>query len=300
MTPSGGRRRTAAIVLVTALVVSGAGVVVTGAPSSADESAALQETTTTAEPTASVSLENLSSPERVSAGTNYTVSATVVNRGDELVTEQVSYRITGNVIAATFVDVPANETRPVQFNVTGEDTAGFPAGTFTHGVFVGDAAVTANLTLVNETAETTTEATPAENETTITFERQTSNGSAVTVQSVTIPEGGFVVVHDNGVVEGEVVESILGVSDYVEPGAQENVTVELDPSLTQSQQLVAIAYRDSNDNQEFDLVTSNRTADGPYTQPDSREAVNGIAVVDVTDGSTNETTDGTSNETTQA
>jgi hypothetical protein len=357
MTSSGERRRTAAVLLVTVFVVSGAGVVVTGATTHTDGSAALQETTTTAEPAAGVSLENLSAPDRVRVGTNYTVSATIVNQDDEPLREQISYQIAGNVISAKFADVPANGTGTVQFNVTENDTAGFPTGTFTHGVFSEDAAVTANVTLAGETNETTTETTEAanvtttetttteetttttettettttedagqagvitetttattttaeetitttttagENETTaqaeertasLTFERQDSNGSAVTVQSVTLPEGGFVVIHDNGVVEGEVVESILGVSDYVEPGTHENVTVEVDPSLNQSQELIAITYRDSNGNREFDFVTSNGTADGPYTEVDSREAVNGMAVVDVTDETANETTE---------
>jgi hypothetical protein len=153
------------------------------------------------------------------------------------------------------------------------------------------------------TTTTTTSATTTANATTtqaetrtasLTFERQGSNGSVVTAQSVTLPEGGFVVVHNTGVIEGEVVESIVGVSDHLSAGRHENVTVELDRPLNQSQRLVAVTYRDSNDNREFDFVSSNRTADGPYTKVDSREAVNGIAVVEITEGTTN----GTANETT--
>lgn len=302
--------------------------------------------TTTATQEADLAFENLTAPERVRIGTNYTVSATIANSGDALVARQVSYRIAGNVIEAQMVDVPENGTETIQFNVTANDTAGFPAGTFTHGVFSGGVAATANLTLVEETTtettatttttvtnETTTEtttttatttettqttaapttvattteentttteenATPTAETTTaeaetasITFEPQDSNGSTVTVQSVTLPEGGFVVVHDSDVIEGEAVDSILGRSSYLTPGLSENVTIELNESLDQSQRLVAITYRDSNDNQAFDFVESNQTEDGPYTKIDSREAVNGIAVVEVTDETANATSE---------
>ncbi|WP_276301630.1 DUF7282 domain-containing protein [Halorussus lipolyticus] len=329
-----------ALAIVAVLLVAGAGVATTGATVSNDAVRVQETTTTTASQGADFAFENLTAPERVRIGTNYTVSATIVNSGDALVARQVSYRIAGNVIEAQMVDVPENGTETIQFNVTANDTAGFPAGTFTHGVFSGGVAATANLTLVEETTAetttttatttettqttaapttvettqatttiapatetttagttteanaTTTEETTTEAETaTITFEPQDSNGSTVTVQSVTLPEGGFVVVHDSDVIEGEAVDSILGRSSYLAPGLSENVTIELDQSLDQSQRLVAITYRDSNDNQTFDFVESNRTEDGPYTKLDSREAVNGIAVVEVTDETANATTE---------
>ncbi|NEU56392.1 hypothetical protein [Halorussus sp. MSC15.2] len=408
MSSKSERRHTTVTLLVAALLVVGAGAVTTQATTS-DDATALQETTTaTVNQQANVTIQNLTAPERVRVGTNYTVSATVENRAGETVTNRVSYQIAGNVIAAQLVQIPTNGTQTVVFNVTEEDTEGFPTGTFVHGVFTESAAATANLTLVEATADTTTTettttvqnvtptATTVENTTTaattqattteetvqaevtatetvttaeetttvtetetttttttenatataraevtttettvtqtetatptttetatptatetatatvtenatptatttqaeartahLTFERQNSNGSTVTVQSVTVPDGGFVVVHDTGVIEGEVVESIVGVSDYLEPGTHRNVTVELAQPLNQSQRLVSIAYRDSNDNQEFDFVTSNRTADGPYTKVDSKEAVNAIAVIDVNETATNATT----------
>ncbi|WP_135824530.1 DUF7282 domain-containing protein [Halorussus ruber] len=384
MTPRDDPRRAVTAVFVTALLVVGAGAVTSGAIVS-DGTARVQETTattagtTTAQATG-VSVENLTAPERVRIGTNYTVSANIVNRGDESFAGEVSYRIAGNVIGAELVEVAENATQTIQFNVTTDDTTGFPAGTFTHGVFAEDTAVTANVTLTEAnatteatetttpgtttagttTAETptettaTTEATTVATETTaatttttatttaapatetttaapatetttaapatttttatetttavtepatttvaeaptasLTFERQDSTGEAVTVQSVTVPEGGFVVVHDESIIEGNVVGSILGQSGYLAPGLSENVTVELNQSLNQSQRLVAVVYRDSNDNQQFDFVASNRTADGPYTKVDSREAVNGIAVIEVTDETTNETAETT-------
>jgi cytoskeletal protein RodZ len=287
-----------------------------------------------------ITLENLSAPEEVQLGTNYTVSADVVNRNDSQRVQRVSYQIAGSVIATQLVEIPANNTTTVEFEVAGNETEGLPLGTFTHGVYAGDANATANLTLVADaqapeeetptpddeatpTPEEETTTTPEEEETTtpeegetttpegetttpeeetttpeetstpeetptpeaetasVTFESQSSNGSEVMVDSVAVPEGGFVVVHDVGVTEGEAIESILGTSEYLDRGTQENVTVELDEPLNESQRLVAVVYRDSNENQEYDFVTSNRTADGPYRQADGRAAVNDFANVTV-------------------
>lgn len=185
MTPESERRRVVTTVLVTVLVVVGTGAVVTGAMNSGNatstqEAASLQETTTTANQTdtpnqSDVTLENFSSPERVRVGTNYTVSATIVNRGDEQVINRVNYQIAGNVIAARFVQIPGNGTESVQFNVTENDTAGFPTGTFTHGVFTEDAEVTANLTLTNESTTTVARETTTMEMTTTT---ETTNETA--------------------------------------------------------------------------------------------------------------------------
>jgi len=131
------------------------------------------------------------------------------------------------------------------------------------------------------TEETTTAATADEtateapaDEASVAFENQSSNGTAVVIDSVAVPEGGFVVVHDTGLIEGDVVESMRGSSEFLESGTHRNVTVDLDASLNESQRLVGVLYRDSNENETFDYVTSNRTADGPYTRDD------GVAIND--------------------
>lgn len=305
-------KRRIATVIVAAFLVVGTGAVVTGQTDAGDHTA-FQETTTVGEDGSEVSIQSLSAPSEVQAGVNFTVSADMVNRGDTEAVRRVSYRIGGNVVESKFVQIPASETETITFNVTGANTTDFPSGTFTHGVFTDGAEATAELTItapgetataaeettveeettvttVEETAEvTTTEADTAARTANITFENQSSNGTTVTVQSVTVPEGSFVVIHDYAVVEGEAIDSIVGTSDYLDAGTNQNVTVRLNESLDESQQLVAVVYRDSNDNQEFDFATSNRTVDGPYTRQGSQEAVNGIAVIDVTERTTNET-----------
>ena len=106
---------------------------------------------------------------------------------------------------------------------------------------------------------------------------QTSNGSAVTVSIATLPEGGFVAVHTlqysatrnetYGTTEAVNPESVIGVSEYLAPGVHENVPVELSEPLNRTEELVVIAYHDTNENQAFEFVRLNGTVDGPYIVP---------------------------------
>ncbi|MFC7044239.1 hypothetical protein ACFQH6_01420 [Halobacteriaceae archaeon GCM10025711] len=117
----------------------------------------------------------------------------------------------------------------------------------------------------------------------VTFDDQTSNGSAVVVQSVTLPEGGFVVIHDDSLFAGDAVGSVVGNSEYLEPGTHENVTVTLDESFNESVTLVAMAHLDTNENQVYDFSATNGTDDGPYTvggEPVIDEAAVGIVAVE--------------------
>ena len=122
---------------------------------------------------------------------------------------------------------------------------------------------------------------------TVTVENQTSNGTTVTVDAATLPDGGFVVMHNAlSLEEGGPVESVVGSSAYLEPGTHENVTVRLNESGTAANAtvtleetlrngtgLVAMAHRDTDGDRNLTFVESNGTTDGPYT-------VNGTAVTD--------------------
>jgi hypothetical protein len=110
----------------------------------------------------------------------------------------------------------------------------------------------------NETNETMGNDTMGENVTAnVTFEDQTSNGSAVVVNNTSLPEGGFVVIH---VVENETFGAVIGNSSYLEPGEYENLTITLDPPIEEGQPLIAMPHRDTNDNQTYEFPE----ADDPY------------------------------------
>jgi PGF-CTERM protein len=98
----------------------------------------------------------------------------------------------------------------------------------------------------------------------VTASDQTTDGETVTIDSVTLHDGGFVTVHDATVTEGAVFESVRGTSDYLAPGTHENVTVELDAPLNETTTIVPMAHMDTNGNEVYDFVTSEGAEDGPY------------------------------------
>ena len=114
---------------------------------------------------------------------------------------------------------------------------------------------------------------------TVTFDNQTSDGTTVTVGSVTVSEGGFVAIHDG--TDGGI-GPVIGVSEYLPAGTHEDVEVTLfdvpggnfsDDATLENGTLIAMPHLDTNGNETYDFVSSNGEADGPYT-------ANGSAVVD--------------------
>jgi hypothetical protein len=94
-------------------------------------------------------------------------------------------------------------------------------------------------------------------ETSVTFEQQTADETLV-VDSVTLSEGGFVVIHD---AHGDV----IGHSAYLEAGTHEDVQVSLDTTPEAGTELTAMAHKDTNDNEQYDFGDGSG-ADGPYTE----------------------------------
>ena len=103
----------------------------------------------------------------------------------------------------------------------------------------------------------------------VRIDDQSGDGTTVTVRSVTMSEGGFVVIHDSTLLDGQVSESVIGSSDYLSEGQSTNVEITLDEPLGSNQQLIAMPHLDTNGNQAYDFPS----ADGPYT-------ANGSAVTD--------------------
>ena len=111
-------------------------------------------------------------------------------------------------------------------------------------------------------------------EPTITFANQTSNGSTVTIQNATLPEGGFIAIHDSEYLSSSPADlTVLATSDYLSPGQHQNVTINISnappgnypgvntTSLNTTQTLVGALYSDSNGNRQFDYVLSGGSED---------------------------------------
>jgi PGF-CTERM protein len=126
-----------------------------------------------------------------------------------------------------------------------------------------------------------------------TFENQASGGNSVTVDSVYVPDGGFVTIHDSSVAEGAVFDSVRGTSTYLEPGLHRDVTVALDQPVEDDTTLVAMPHRDTNDNEKYDFVDSSGEDDGPYTDRSGAVTDNADIAVSAAVTVTDQQTDGT-------
>jgi len=123
----------------------------------------------------------------------------------------------------------------------------------------------------------------------VTIEDQETDGSTVTVASASLPEGGFVTIHDSTLQDGAVIESVRGTSEYLEAGNVSDLSITLDTPYNESGTAIAMPHMDTNDNQEYDFVTSEGSDDGPYTTADGAPLTDS-AELTVGDGTGNETT----------
>lgn len=228
-------------------------------------------------------VESLEAPDAAVPGSTVVVNATVRNPTNETVSEDVAFRIEGggvDLVRHTTVEVNASSTTNVSFEL---DTTGVPMDEYIYGVTTYSSSEFAVLELTNQSQ--------------VDFSAQETDGATVTVDAVFVPEGGFVTIHDSTLLEGDALGSVVGVSDYLEPGYYENVEVTLygdvpgadfqQDRLTEGETLIAMPHLDSNGNGTYDFLTTNGSEDGPYT-------VDGEAVVeagDVTVTNSTNTTD---------
>lgn len=224
-------------------------------------------------------VESIDAPRAVTPNSTLTVNARISNPTSEELTENVTYRLAGvgeNVVESQSVTVGPNQTTTVNFTL---ETTNFDTGDYIHAVTTGTSSQFARLDVTNDAQ--------------VSFDEQESNGTQVTVESVFVPEGGYVAIHDQRLLEGDALGSVVGVSSYLEPGYHEDVNVTLfdvkgaqfqNSQLTENQLLIAMAHRETNNNTEYDFVSSNGSADGPYI--DDGEAVTENAPVTVTNGTT--------------
>ncbi|MFC4986665.1 DUF4397 domain-containing protein [Saliphagus infecundisoli] len=124
----------------------------------------------------------------------------------------------------------------------------------------------------------------------VTFEDQTTDGTWVTVAEAMLPEGGFVTIHDSSLLDGEVLGSVIGVSEAMEAGEMSDVEVPLfgdipgtdfdREMLEEDETLIAMPHMDSNDSGAYEFVESEGEVDGPYVN-DAGDPVVADAMVTV-------------------
>ncbi|MXR41952.1 PGF-CTERM sorting domain-containing protein [Halobaculum sp. WSA2] len=112
-------------------------------------------------------------------------------------------------------------------------------------VLVGAVALTGGLAAGTATAQTTNATAD------VSVDDQTG-AESVTVAEATLPDGGFVVVYNAS-------GGIVGVSEYLDEGTHEDVTLEVSPAFSRSQVVVGEVRTDDGDE------SFNASADQPYT-----------------------------------
>ena len=96
---------------------------------------------------------------------------------------------------------------------------------------------------------------------TVSISDQESDGSEVVVDSAQLSDGGFIVIHDSSLLEGEVAGSVVGNSEYLDAGSHEDITITLDEPMDENFTAIAMPHLDTNGNEAYDFPD----ADGPYT-----------------------------------
>lgn len=199
--------------------------------------------------------------EPLDAGTHRDVTLQVSNNPPGGTLNNSTLSGTDDYTAILYRD--SNDNGRYDFITSGSDDLPYTTGS---GQSENLATSTARLT-VTGTRGDPNETTPG-GAASVTFENQQSNGSTVIVQSVTLPQGGWVVVHNSSLTppQDNPTGSAVGISPYLEPGTYQNVPVTLlNGTVRSDQTLIARPSRDTNNNQQYDFIRTSGFQDVAYT-----------------------------------
>ena len=93
-------------------------------------------------------------------------------------------------------------------------------------------------------------------------------GTLVVVNSASLPDGGFIGIHDESFDSGSRVDSTIGVSQYLSSGPHSNLRIRLETSeaISGAEDVLAVAHRDTDGNRQFDYVVTDGAKDSPYIE----------------------------------
>ena len=104
---------------------------------------------------------------------------------------------------------------------------------------------------------------------------QTSDGTSIVVDSVSLPAAGFIAVHANA--DGSP-GAVIGHSDLLPAGTSTDVVVTLDQALTATDMVFPMAHLDVDDDGEYTFAPPDNAVDTPATTEDGSVAVVGAEV----------------------
>jgi len=109
----------------------------------------------------------------------------------------------------------------------------------------------------------------------VVFEEQTSDGSSITVASVTLPSPGYIAVHANA--DGGP-GPVIGHSELLPAGTSTDVMVTLDEPLAATDMLFPMAHIDVDEDGEYLFAPPDNAVDLPAMDADGNVAVVGAEV----------------------
>jgi hypothetical protein len=226
-------------------------------------------------------------------GTNVTVASVTLPEGGFVAIHNQSYQSSENLSVETVVgasqylsagqhqdvevvlDEPIAENQTITARATRDGNSNQSFDYVSSQGFL-DTAYSEDGTAVEDTASIeVVDATSLAESPAVLLTNQTTAGVNATVRSVTLPEGGFVAIHDSSYLppENKTRESLIGVSEYLVPGVHDNVTVALNTTIEEETLLLASPYRDTNGNESFEFVESEGKNDTPYAPPNATALV---------------------------
>ena len=164
------------------------------------------------------------------------------------------------------------------------DTDGNERMDFAASVGANDTAYTIDGSPVADSAGITVP-TESREQASVSVRNQTVQSDSMTVESARLPDGGFLVIHNDSYLppESAPLESAVGVTSYLEAGQHNGVSVPLlDGTVAEDQTLVAVPYRDTNGNQRYDYIASDGFQDTAYENRTGNQSVVVNDTADVT------------------
>ena len=184
-------------------------------------------TITTADPeddevSPSFLVESLTAPSQATTNETIEIVGEIYNPNEFDSQQQVELRFDGEVRERQVLNLEADETREVTFEL---DTRGFDPGPHQFGIYTDDSGNVSEIELEYDGPNS--------------LEIYTVDEEWIAV-NVSLTDEGFVAVENAS--ETDEGEAILGTSSVLEPGEHENVTIELDDDPTDHDDLVAVLY----------------------------------------------------------
>lgn len=124
----------------------------------------------------------------------------------------------------------------------------------------GDDDTSAESTTTSTSADQTNDETPPLMPASISADDQSSDGTTVTVATITLPAPGFIAIHSGAAGKPG---PVIGHSDLLPAGESSDVVVTLDEPLTGDAAVFPMAHVDVDENGNYDFMPPDITTDSP-------------------------------------